>query len=70
MEKGIRNDDNTLQIAFFGGSTGYNGEPPIIDLIEKNLNSNSDRKNALLYDSSSIYPDENLNEYQESKHID
>ena len=33
-------------------------------IIEKNLNSNSDRKNALLYDSSSIYPDENLNEYQ------
>ena len=30
---------DTLQIAFFGGSTGYNGNPPISDLIEKNLNN-------------------------------
>ena len=43
----FKNDDNTLQIAFFGGSTGYNGEPPIIDLIEKNLN----KKNILLFDA-------------------
>jgi len=28
----------TFQIAFFGGSTGYNGNPPIIKLIHKNLN--------------------------------
>ncbi len=30
--------DDTFQIAFFGGSTGYNGDPPIPDLIEQNLN--------------------------------
>lgn len=31
-------DPNTLKIAFFGGSTGYQGEPPIASLIESRLN--------------------------------
>ena len=26
-----------ISIAFFGGSTGYNGDPPIIDIIKQNL---------------------------------
>ncbi len=30
-------NSEVFQIAFFGGSTGYNGEPPIADLIEKKL---------------------------------
>ena len=29
------NNENIIQIAFFGGSTGYNGNPPIIKIIEK-----------------------------------
>ena len=33
------NEKETIQIAFFGGSTGYNGDPPIPDLIEKNLSN-------------------------------
>ena len=40
---GFRGDDfknidkDTFQIAFFGGSTGYNGEPPIIKLVENQI---------------------------------
>ncbi len=30
-------NSDTFQIAFFGGSTGYNGEPPIADLIGQKL---------------------------------
>lgn len=33
----INHENDTLQIAFFGGSTGYNGNPPISDLIQSNL---------------------------------
>ena len=29
--------DNVIQIAFFGGSTGYNGNPPIIKIVQKLL---------------------------------
>ena len=28
------NKENIIQIAFFGGSTGYNGNPPIIKIVE------------------------------------
>ena len=34
-------EPDALKIAFFGGSTGYNGEPPIASLIESRLNANS-----------------------------
>ena len=30
---------DTINIALFGGSTGYNGKPPIINLITKDLNA-------------------------------
>ena len=30
----LNNKDNTIQIAFFGGSTGYNGNPTIIKIVE------------------------------------
>ena len=33
----FKNSEGRIQIAFFGGSTGYNGEPPIIDLIKQKL---------------------------------
>ncbi len=31
------NPDNTIQIAFFGGSTGYNGNPTIIKIVEEEI---------------------------------
>ena len=31
--------NNTINIAFFGGSTGYRGSPPIVNLITNKLNS-------------------------------
>ncbi len=33
----INHKKDTFQIAFFGGSTGYNGNPTIADIIQKNL---------------------------------
>ena len=30
--------DQTINIALFGGSTGYGGNPPIIDLVTNRLN--------------------------------
>tara|TARA_Y100001970_G_scaffold7516_1_gene8620 strand:+ start:2821 stop:3879 length:1059 start_codon:yes stop_codon:yes gene_type:complete len=33
----VNYEKDTLQIAFFGGSTGYNGNPPISNIIQKNL---------------------------------
>ena len=35
----LNDESDVFQIAFFGGSTGYNGSPPIPALIEKNLNN-------------------------------
>lgn len=35
-----KNDTEALKISFFGGSTGYNGEPPIATMIESMLNDN------------------------------
>ena len=36
----VNHEKDTLQIAFFGGSTGYNGNPPISNIIQKNLEQN------------------------------
>ena len=33
---------NTINIAFFGGSTGYQGSPPIVNLLTQKLNSTKD----------------------------
>ena len=35
---------NTINIAFFGGSTGYQGSPPIVNLLTQKLNSTKDAK--------------------------
>lgn len=35
-------EDSSINIALFGGSTGYNGNPPIIDLIVEKLNKDDD----------------------------
>ena len=36
-KKFIQANEKEISIGFFGGSTGYNGDPPIINLIEKNF---------------------------------
>jgi len=36
-------EPGALKIAFFGGSTGYNGDPPIASLIEARLNASGTR---------------------------
>ena len=39
---------DVFQIAFFGGSTGYNGDPPIDKLIENILRKNNIKANLHL----------------------
>ena len=46
-----------LSIAFFGGSTGYNGNPPIISLVGQNLNSQN--INTIIYNFSSVSSNHN-----------
>jgi len=46
-----------LSIAFFGGSTGYNGNPPIISLVGQNLNSQN--INTVIYNFSSVSSNHN-----------
>lgn len=41
-------DTNVLKIAFFGGSTGYYGDPPIADLIKQNLENKLNIKVAVM----------------------
>ena len=53
----LKADKNQLSIAFFGGSSGYNGNPPIIDLVEKNLNSQN--MNTITYNFSSVSSNHN-----------
>ena len=56
----------TFQIAFFGGSTGYNGNPPIIELVHKNLN-NLDIKNRV-FNFSSVSSNHNQHLHRLLKH--
>ena len=56
----------TFQIAFFGGSTGYNGNPPIIELVHKNLN-NLDIKNKV-FNFSSVSSNHNQHLHRLLKH--
>ena len=44
----INHKKDTLQIAFFGGSTGYNGNPTISDIIQKNLDIRLENTKFLL----------------------
>ena len=39
----------SLRVAFFGGSTGYGGEPPIADLLTKRISSKDNQFYALNY---------------------
>ena len=50
-------DEKQLSIAFFGGSSGYNGNPPIINLVEENLNSQN--INTIVYNFSSVSSNHN-----------
>ena len=46
-------DENTLQIAFFGGSTGYNVDPPIIKIVENLLNEKNIKTETFNFSSVS-----------------
>ena len=50
-------NDKQLSIAFFGGSTGYNGNPPIINLISEKLKS--DNIDNIIYNFSSASSNHN-----------
>ena len=52
----INKESDVYQIAFFGGSTGYNGSPPIPDLIDINLNNHFKTK---VYNFSSVSSNHN-----------
>lgn len=47
-----RNDEKIL-IAFFGGSTGYGGNPPIINIVSKNLSNNNLENDTINFSSVS-----------------
>jgi len=51
LEQANKND---LKIAFFGGSTGYLGDPPIANLIEKYLNMNKNLPNCFVANYSVV----------------
>jgi len=50
-------EEKQLSIAFFGGSSGYNGNPPIVDLIGQKLNSA--KINTVVYNFSSVSSNHN-----------
>ena len=50
-------EQEQLSIAFFGGSTGYNGNPPIINLVGQHLNSQN--INTIIYNFSSVSSNHN-----------
>ena len=49
--------EKQLSIAFFGGSTGYEGNPPIVDLVNQKLNS--DNIKTIVYNFSSVSSNHN-----------
>lgn len=63
---GFRGDDfkdidkDTFQIAFFGGSTGYNGEPPIIKLVEKQIKNQGTKVKTFNFSSVSSNHNQHL----------
>ena len=61
----VNNSEKTYQLAFFGGSTGYNGNPPISDLIENNLNK---KINVKSYNFSSVSSNHNQHIHRLLKH--
>lgn len=63
---GFRGDDfknidkDTFQIAFFGGSTGYNGEPPIIKLVENQIKKQGTKVKTFNFSSVSSNHNQHL----------
>ena len=53
----IQANEKEISIGFFGGSTGYNGDPPIINLIEKNFAKENIKINS--YNFSSVSSNHN-----------
>ena len=61
----LNNNEETYQIAFFGGSTGYNGNPPIVNIIENILKKIIDVKT---YNFSSVSSNHNQHIHRLLKH--
>ena len=61
----LNDDQKTYQFAFFGGSTGYNGNPPISNLVENNLNKIIDVKS---FNFSSVSSNHNQHIHRLLKH--
>lgn len=61
-------DKNTIQIAFFGGSTGYNGNPPIIKIVERLLTEKN--KKVETYNFSSVSSNHNQHIHRLVKYSD
>ena len=61
----LNNNKKTYQFAFFGGSTGYNGNPPISSIIENNLNQIISVKS---YNFSSVSSNHNQHIHRLLKH--
>ena len=62
------NDPNILKIAFFGGSTGYNGAPPIINRVGKILKDNE--INNFVYNFSSTSSNHTQHKHRLLKFLD
>ena len=64
----IINDPSVLKIAFFGGSTGYNGAPPIINRVGKILKDNE--INNFVYNFSSTSSNHTQHKHRLLKFLD
>ena len=62
------NDPSILKIAFFGGSTGYNGAPPIINRVGKILKDNE--INNFIYNFSSTSSNHTQHKHRLLKFLD
>ena len=58
--------DGTIQIAFFGGSTGYNGNPTIIKIVEEEFTKNNIKVET--YNFSSVSSNHNQHIHRLIKH--
>jgi len=56
----FKNYNGKIQIAFFGGSTGYNGNPPIINLIKQKLEKDEISNNVFNFSSVSSNHNQHL----------
>ena len=60
-------DDDTFTVAFFGGSTGYLGEPPIIEIVKQQLKKSKTK--VSVYNFSSVSSNHTQHLHRLIKHI-